>query len=211
MTLGGFPAGRPTLICGGPGCGKTLLATSFLVNGAVMFDEPGVFMTFEESSADLIQNVASLGYDLAALVSDKKISMDFVRLERSEIEESGEYDLEGLFVRLGHAIKQIVGAKRVVLDTLEVLFAGLGDTQILRAELRRLFGLAQRDRRVSAKSSPQSGAVARLPDSAWKNTCQIAWYCSITEWTIRVPRRGVSVRSQIPRLGARHERVSLPY
>ena len=90
VTLGGLPAGRPTLICGGPGCGKTLLATSFLVNGAAMFDEPGVFMSFEESSADLIQNVASLGYDLAALMAAKKLAMDFVRVERSEIEESGE-------------------------------------------------------------------------------------------------------------------------
>src|SRR5579864_7748874 len=130
VTFGGLPAGRPTLICGGPGCGKTLLATSFLVNGAVMFDEPGVFMTFEESSADLIQNVSSLGYDLAALLSGKKISVDFVRLERSEIEESGEYDLEGLFVRLDYAINS-VGAKRVVLDTLEVLFAGLSNDAIV--------------------------------------------------------------------------------
>ena len=158
MTFGGLPAGRPTLICGGPGCGKTLLAATFLVNGAVMFDEPGVFMSFEESSADLIQNVASLGYDLGALVEQKKIAMDFVRVERSEIEESGEYDLEGLFVRLGYAIKT-VGAKRVVLDTLEVLFAGLGDTQILRAELRRLFAWLK-DQNVSAIITAERGAGA---------------------------------------------------
>jgi circadian clock protein KaiC len=156
VTFGGLPAGRPTLICGGPGCGKTLLAATFLVNGAVMFDEPGVFMSFEESSEDLIQNVASLGYDLAALVEQKKIAMDFVRVERSEIEESGEYDLEGLFVRLGYAIKT-VGAKRVVLDTLEVLFAGLGDTQILRAELRRLFAWLK-DQNVSAIITAEQGA-----------------------------------------------------
>jgi circadian clock protein KaiC len=158
VTFGGLPAGRPTLICGGPGCGKTLLAATFLVNGAVMFDEPGVFMSFEESSADLIQNVASLGYDLAALVEQKKIAMDFVRVERSEIEESGEYDLEGLFVRLGYAIKT-VGAKRVVLDTLEVLFAGLGDTQILRAELRRLFAWLK-DQNVSAIITAEQGTGA---------------------------------------------------
>jgi circadian clock protein KaiC len=138
VTFGGLPAGRPTLVCGGPGCGKTLLATTFLVNGAVMFNEPGVFVSFEETSDDLIQNVASLNYDLDALVAQKKIAIDFVRVERSEIEETGEYDLEGLFVRLDYAIKSI-GAKRVVLDTLEMLFAGLGDTQILRAEIRRLF------------------------------------------------------------------------
>jgi circadian clock protein KaiC len=158
VTFGGLPAGRPTLICGGPGCGKTLLAATFLVNGAVMFDEPGVFMSFEESSADLIQNVGSLGYDLAALVEQKKIAMDFVRVERSEIEESGEYDLEGLFVRLGYAIKT-VGAKRVVLDTLEVLFAGLGDTQILRAELRRLFAWLK-DQNVSAIITAEQGTGA---------------------------------------------------
>ena len=158
VTFGGLPAGRPTLICGGAGCGKTVVAATFLVNGAVMFDEPGVFMSFEESSADLIRNLASLGYDLAALVEQKKIAMDFVRVERSEIEESGEYDLEGLFVRLGYAIKS-VGAKRVVLDTLEVLFAGLGDTQILRAELRRLFAWLK-DQNVSAVITAEQGTGA---------------------------------------------------
>jgi circadian clock protein KaiC len=158
VTLGGLPAGRPTLICGGPGCGKTLLATTFLVNGAVMFDEPGVFMSFEESSGDLVQNVASLGFDLGGLIAQNRIAMDFVRVERSEIEESGEYDLEGLFVRLGYAI-QSVGAKRVVLDTLEVLFAGLGDTQILRAELRRLFAWLK-ERQVSAIITAERGAGA---------------------------------------------------
>ncbi len=157
ITFGGLPAGRPTLICGGPGCGKTLLATSFLVNGA-SFGEHGVFMSFEESSDDLIQNVASLGFDLAGLVAEKKIAMDFVRVERSEIEECGEYDLEGLFVRLDYAIKS-VGAKRVVLDTLEVLFAGLGDTQILRAELRRLFAWLK-ERQVSAVITAERGAGA---------------------------------------------------
>jgi circadian clock protein KaiC len=171
VTLGGLPAGRPTLICGGPGCGKTLLATSFLVNGAVMFGEPGVFMSFEESSTDLIQNVASLGYDLAALMADKKIAVDFVRVERSEIEESGEYDLEGLFVRLGHAIKS-TGAKRVVLDTLEVLFAGLGDTQILRSELRRLFGWLK-NQGVSAIITAErgSGALTRFGLEEYVSDC----------------------------------------
>src|SRR6201996_2145997 len=171
VTFGGLPAGRPTLVCGGPGCGKTLLATTFLVNGAILFGEPGVFMSFEESSADLIQNVASLGYDLAGLIADKKIAMDFVRVERSEIEESGEYDLEGLFVRLGYAIKS-VGAKRVVLDTLEVLFAGLGDTQILRAELRRLFGWLK-DQKVSAIITAErgSGALTRFGLEEYVSDC----------------------------------------
>jgi circadian clock protein KaiC len=171
VTMGGLPAGRPTLICGGPGCGKTLLATTFLVNGAVMFNEPGVLMSFEESGDDLIQNVASLDYDLATLVAQKKIAIDFVRVERSEIEESGEYDLEGLFVRLDYAIKA-VGAKRVVLDTLEVLFAGLGDTQILRAEIRRLFAwLKQRNVTAIITAEQGAGALTRFGIEEYVSDC----------------------------------------
>ena len=138
ITGGGLPRGRPTLVCGGTGCGKTLLAVEFLVRGAVQFGEPGVFMAFEETEAELKANVASLGFDLAGLVRRKKIAIDYVHIERSEVQESGEYDLEGLFVRLNHAIDSI-GAKRVVLDTLEALFASLPNEAILRAELRRLF------------------------------------------------------------------------
>jgi circadian clock protein KaiC len=138
ITTGGLPTGRPTLVCGSAGCGKTLFAMSFLVNGATKFDEPGVFMSFEESNDELAQNVASLGYDLPALIEKKKIVLDHVRVERSEIEETGDYDLEGLFVRLGFAIDSI-GARRVVLDTIESLFSGLSNQAILRAELRRLF------------------------------------------------------------------------
>jgi circadian clock protein KaiC len=171
VTFGGLPAGRPTLICGGPGCGKTLLATTFLVNGAVMFDEPGVFMSFEETGDELIQNVASLGYDLGALVAQKEIAIDFVRVERSEIEESGEYDLEGLFVRLDFAIKS-VGAKRVVLDTLEVLFAGLGDTQILRAEIRRLFAwLKERNLTAIITAEQGAGALTRYGIEEYVSDC----------------------------------------
>ena len=138
ITGGGLPRGRPTLVCGGAGCGKTLLAAEFLVRGAVQFGEPGVFMSFEETEAELKANVASLGFDLAGLVRRKKIVLDYVHIERSEVQESGEYDLEGLFVRLNHAIDSI-GARRVVLDTLEALFAGIPNEAILRAELRRLF------------------------------------------------------------------------
>jgi len=115
-----LPKGRPTLVCGSAGCGKTLLAMEFLVRGARQFNEPGVFMAFEETAKDLIQNVASLGFDLKDLIAHKKMVLDFVYVERSEIEETGEYDLEGLFIRLGHAIDSI-GAKRVVLDTIESL------------------------------------------------------------------------------------------
>jgi circadian clock protein KaiC len=138
ITLGGIPKGRPTLICGGPGCGKTLFSIEFLVNGATKFNEPGVFVTFEEKIEELTMNVASLGLDLDKLQKEKKVRLDYVRIERNEIEETGEYDLDGLFIRLEHAIDSIK-AKRVVLDTIENLFAGLTNMGILRAELRRLF------------------------------------------------------------------------
>ncbi|HEX8312006.1 MAG TPA: circadian clock protein KaiC, partial [Chthoniobacteraceae bacterium] len=138
ITEGGFPAGRPTLVCGGAGCGKTLLAMEFLVRGATQYNEPGVFLAFEETGAELTENVASLGFDLAALVEQKKLLLDHVHVERSEFEETGEYDLEGLFIRLGYAIDSIK-AKRVVLDTIEGLFASLPNHSIVRAELRRLF------------------------------------------------------------------------
>lgn len=138
VTGGGLPRGRPTLLCGGAGSGKTVFAMEFLVHGAVKFGEPGVFMSFEEPANDLAQNVGSLGFDIADLVARGRIVIDHVRLERGDIEETGEYDLEGLFVRLGSAIDS-VKAKRVVLDTIESLFAGLSNTSILRAELRRLF------------------------------------------------------------------------
>lgn len=138
ITGGGLPLGRPTLVCGSAGCGKTLLATEFLVRGAIQYGEPGVFMAFEETPEELTQNVRSLGFDLDKLVRQKKLVLDFVRVERNEIEETGEYDLEALFIRLNAAIDS-VGAKRVVLDTIEALFSGLQNEGILRAELRRLF------------------------------------------------------------------------
>jgi circadian clock protein KaiC len=137
ITGGGLPRGRPTLICGSAGCGKTLLGMEFLVRGALQYDEPGVFIAFEETGEELTQNVASLGFDLNQLSAQKKIVLDYVYIERSEIEETGEYDLEGLFIRLGYAIDSI-GAKRVVLDSIEALFSGLPNMSILRAELRRL-------------------------------------------------------------------------
>jgi circadian clock protein KaiC len=138
VTEGGLPKGRTTLVCGGPGCGKTLLSLEFLVRGAIDYNEPGVFIAFEETPEELTQNVKSLGFDLDDLVKQEKLYLSYVKVERSEIEETGEYDLEGLFIRLNHAIESI-GAKRVVLDTVESLFAGLDNTAILRAELRRLF------------------------------------------------------------------------
>lgn len=138
ITGGGLPRSRPTLVCGGPGSGKTLLGIEFLVRGAVQFDEPGVLMAFEETGDELSQNVRSLGFDLDQLAEEQKLVVDHVKVDRSEIAEAGEYDLEALFIRLGLAIDS-VGAKRVVLDTLETLFGGFSDLTILRAELRRLF------------------------------------------------------------------------
>jgi circadian clock protein KaiC len=137
ITGGGLPRGRPTLVCGSPGCGKTILAMEFLIAGARK-GEPGVFMSFEESIDDLTLNFASIGFDLGSFTGRRKIALDYVSVERNEIKETGAYDLDGLFIRLGHAIDSI-GAKRVVLDTIETLFAGLSDTRTLRAELRRLF------------------------------------------------------------------------
>jgi circadian clock protein KaiC len=138
ITVGGLPKGRTTLVCGSAGCGKTMLAMEFLVRGAQQYGEPGVFVSFEESAEDLAQNVASMGFDLKALAARKKLLIDHVRVVRSEIEETGNFDLEGLFIRVGLAIDSI-GAKRVVLDTLEALFGGFSNTAILRAEIRRLF------------------------------------------------------------------------
>src|SRR3984893_9158438 len=129
ITNGGLPRGRPALICGGAGCGKTLLALEFIVRGATQFDEPGVFVSFEEMSDELADNVRSLGFDLDDLVKRKKMAMDYVRLERSEIEEAGNYDLERLFVRLNHVIDSFK-AEGVFLDTIEALFSGLSNTGI---------------------------------------------------------------------------------
>lgn len=155
ITEGGLPKGRPTLICGGPGCGKTLLSIEFLVKGATVLNEPGVFLAFEEKAEELTANVASLGFDLEKLQKEKKIRLDHVHIDRTEIEETGEYDLDGLFIRLGYAIDSI-GAKRVVLDTIENLFAGLTNQGILRAELRRLFQWLK-DKGVTAVITGEKG------------------------------------------------------
>jgi len=138
ITGGGLPKGRPTLICGGAGCGKTLFAMEFLVRGATIYKEPGVFISFEETEKELAENVASLGFDLNKLVEQKKIWLEHIHIEREDVEQSGEYDLEGIFIRIHYAIESI-GAKRVVLDTIETLFSELPNSTILRAELRRLF------------------------------------------------------------------------
>ena len=173
ITGGGLPTGRPTLLCGGTGCGKTLFSMEFIVHGALDFGEPGVFMAFEEKTDELTLNVASLGFDLAALQRDKLIKLDYVHIDKREIEETGEYDLEGLFIRLGHAIDSI-GAKRVVLDTLENLFSNLHDQNSLRAELRRLFQWLK-DRGITAIITAErgDGALTRHGLEEYVSDCVI--------------------------------------
>jgi len=155
ITGGGLPRGRPTLVCGNPGCGKTLLGIEFLVHGAIDCGEPGYFFAFEETEEELARNVTSLGFDLRRLAARNQVKTDFIPVERHEIEETGEYDLEGLFIRIGSAIDSI-HAKRVVLDTVEVLFAGLTNHGIVRAELRRLFRFLK-DKGVTAIITGERG------------------------------------------------------
>src|SRR5258706_3634539 len=181
ITGGGFPKGRPTLVCGAAGCGKTLLAMEFLVRGVTEYGEPGAFIAFEETAEELAQNVRSLGFDLDELQAKGKLSIDYVRIERSEIEETGEFDLEGLFVRLGLAIDSI-GAKRVVLDTLETLFGGFSNQAILRSELRRLFRWLK-DKGVSAVITAErgDGALTRQGLEEYVSDCVILLDHRVTE------------------------------
>jgi circadian clock protein KaiC len=206
ITGGGLPKGRPTLIAGGAGCGKTLFAMEFLVNGVVQYDEPGVFIAFEENTQELAQNMASLGFDLKELTKQKKLTLDYVRVERTEIEETGEYDLEGLFIRLEHAIDTI-GAKRVVLDTVEVLFAALQNHAILRAELQRLFRWLK-DKGVSAivTAERDNGTMTRFGIEEYVADCVILLDHRVTEQVSTRRMRIVKYRVH----PARHERVSIP-
>ncbi len=197
ITAGGLPTGRPTLVCGGAGCGKTLFGIEFLVRGATQFDEPGVFMSFEETNKELIANVVSLGFNLEGLIKNKKIILEHVQIERSEIEETGEYDLEGLFIRLGYAIDTI-GAKRVVLDTIESLFAGLPNQLILRAELRRLFRWLK-DRGVTAIITGERGdeTLTRQGLEEYVSDCVIMLDHRVTEQTSTRRLRIVKYRGSI--------------
>jgi circadian clock protein KaiC len=173
ITGGGLPRGRPTLVCGAAGCGKTLFGMEFLVRGALSYGEPGVFVAFEESAEELTANVQSFGFDVHKLVAQKKLAIDFVRVERSEIEETGEYDLEGLFVRLSHAIDS-VGAQRVVLDTIESLFASLPNLALLRSELRRLFRwLKDRGMTVVVTGEKGEGTLTRQGIEEYVSDCVI--------------------------------------
>lgn len=170
---GGLPRGRTTIVCGGPGCGKTMLGLEFLVRGIEEFGEPGVLLAFEETPEEMTRNVASLGFDLQALSHKKKLFLDYLRIEPSEIHETGDYDLEGLFLRLQHAVDS-VGAKRVVLDTLEALFSGFSNMAILRAELRRLFRwLKDRELTTVVTAEQGSGTLTRHGLEEYVSDCVI--------------------------------------
>jgi circadian clock protein KaiC len=183
ITRGGVPKGRPTIVCGGPGCGKTMFAVEFLVRGATEFGEPGVLMTFEESGDDIAKNVASLGFDLKDLIARKKLVTDFVYVEPSEIQETGAYDLEGLFVRLQYAIDS-VKAKRVVLDTLEAIFSGFSNQGLLRAELRRLFRwLKDRGMTTVVTAEKGEGSLTRHGMEEYVSDCVILLDHRVNEQT----------------------------
>jgi len=173
ITQGGLPRGRPTLVCGGPGCGKTLFGVEFLVRGIEQFDEPAVFVAFEETADDLTKNVASLGYDLKKLAADKKLVVDFVHLDPGDIEEAGGYTLDGLFVRLDLAVRS-VKAKRIVIDTLEVLLGSLNDASAVRAELQRLFRwLKERNLTAVITAERGDGALTKHGLEEYVSDCVI--------------------------------------
>ena len=194
ITLGGLPRGRPTLVCGSAGCGKTLLGMEFLIRGATDFDEPGVCISFEETDDELASNVASLGFDVPSLVAQNKLAIDHIYLERSLIEESGEYDLEALFIRLGLAVDSI-GAKRVLIDSVETLFAGLANESVLRSELRRLFAwLKQRGLTAIITGERKQGTLTRHGLEEYISDCVILLDHRVTETILTRRLRVVKYR-----------------
>lgn len=205
ITEGGLPRGRPTLVCGSAGCGKTLLAMEFLVRGASEFGEPGVCITFEETEEELAQNVRSLGFDVERLVAEEKLAFDHIRIERHEIEEAGEYDLEGLFLRIGLAIDS-VGARRVVLDTIESLFSAFSTPALLRAELRRLFRwLKQRGVTAVITAERGEGALTRQGLEEYVSDCVLLLEHNIQQQVSTRRLRVVKYR------GSRHGTNEYPF
>jgi circadian clock protein KaiC len=205
VTNGGLPKGRPTIVCGGPGCGKTMFAVEFLVRGATEYNEPGVLMTFEETSEEMTKNVASLGFNLKGLAARKKLVLEYVRIEPAEIHETGEYDLEGLFIRLQHAVDKI-GAKRVVLDTVEAIFSGFGNTGMLRAEIRRLFRwLKDRGLTTVVTAEKGEGSLTRYGLEEYVSDCVIFLDHRVTEQVSTRRMRVVKYR------GASHIADEIPF
>jgi circadian clock protein KaiC len=205
VTNGGVPKGRPTIVCGGPGCGKTMFALEFLVRGATEYNEPGVLMTFEETSEEMTKNVASLGFDLQGLVAQRKLALDYVRIEPSEIHETGEYDLEGLFIRLQHAVES-VGAKRVVLDTPDAIFSGFANTGLLRAEIRRLFRwLKDRGLTTVVTAEKGEGTLTRYGLEEYVSDCVVFLDHRVTDQISTRRMRVVKYR------GASHVADEIPF
>ena len=204
ITFGGLPKGRPTLITGSSGSGKTLLAMQFLVNGASIYGEPGLYVAFEESSEELVQNFRSLGFDLDALQKEERLSIDHVHIDRGEVEQSGAYDLEGLFVRLNSAIDAI-GGKRVVLDTLEVLFGGLPDDAILRSELKRLFRWLKQKSVTTIITGERHGPISTQGLEEFVSDCVIALDSHVEEGIMTRRLRVVKYR------GSQHGTNSYPF
>jgi circadian clock protein KaiC len=205
ISSGGFPKGRTTIVCGGPGCGKTMLGIEFLVRGATEFNEPGVLVAFEETPQEMARNVASLGFDLQDLSDRKKLFLDYVYIEPSEIAETGDYDLEGLFIRLQHAVNA-VGAKRVMLDTLEALFSGFSNPGILRAEIRRLFRwLKEHDLTTVVTAERGEGTLTRHGLEEYVSDCVILLDHRIYEQTSTRRMRIVKYR------GTKHGADEYPF
>jgi circadian clock protein KaiC len=197
ITFGGLPRGRPTLVCGSAGCGKTLLGMEFLVRGATAFGEPGVCLSFEETAEELGNNVAALGFDVPALIANRQLAIDHIFLERSLTEETGDYDLEALFVRLGYAIDS-VGARRVLLDGIETLFSGLNDVWVLRSELRRLFRwLKERHVTVVVTGERGSSALTRHGLEEYISDCVILLDYQVTETILTRRMRIVKYRGSM--------------
>ena len=206
MTGGGLPKGRPTLICGPAACGKTLLALEFLVRGITLFNEPGVFVAFEESADDLVANVASLGFDLAQFEAAGQLVIDHVNVVSGEMEETPDWNLDGLFMRLGAAV-DAVGAKRVVIDTIETIFGAFSNTAILRAELRRLFDWLK-ERGVTAVITGErgDGSLTRYGIEEYVPDCVIVLDHRVTEQDLD----SATANPQVPGLVARDQRVPVP-
>lgn len=217
ITYGGLPKGRPTLICGNPGCGKTVIALEFLIRGAIQFNEPGVFIAFEETKQDLVENVASMGFDLEDLISKNLILIDYIYIDNRESTESGEYDLEGLFIRLDFAVRKI-NAKRVVLDTIEILFSSFPNEEMLRNELRRLFLWLKEKKLTTIVTGEQGGGLTltRHGIEEYVADCVIALTHSLTNdiYTRRLQiikyRGSYHETNQFPFLIMRHGIVILP-
>jgi circadian clock protein KaiC len=205
ITGGGLPRGRTTIICGGPGCGKTMVGMEFLVRGAMEFDEPGVLMTFEETPEEMASNVASLGFNIKQLAAENKLFLDYITVDPSEIQETGSYDLEGLFIRLQYAVDAI-GAKRVLLDTVEALFSGFSNTGVLRAEFRRLFRWLK-DRNLTTIVTAERGesSLTRQGLEEYVSDCVILLDHRITEQTSARRMRIVKYR------GTKHGADEYPF